>query len=385
MIKLLKHYLVGSLPLLLILLLFGCHSRPPAPSVKDFNITPLMTKRAAELKQLMARCNGFGVYLDEPSRVIYAKKPALLARRCKMLGITDLYLTVAMKRRHNNPQYSSQLHQLAQQLKREQIRLWVILDNISLYAWADKLGRDNEGEITKESVKKLIGIGGNKLAANKLLAGILLVVRPQRITPDNDSLPHTLLYSWGDDKYGIGNDNDTIMKYSFRIIRAVKHYAGNLKVILAIPHFIHEDKLQGRISIGDINQFLALCNRVIIIDYASHFKTIRLQAENELKAARHPHSVSICLKMDPDAINGNPYGDAINYTGWNRMLRGFKYLIRRGEKYPAFRGLVIYNYAGLERSWEFSDSQTAADQQAGNQYHKGNTPGVKVMLKRLTR
>ena len=383
--KLLKYFTRRTLPLLLPALLFGCHTPPVTQPIKDMHITPLMKKRAAEMKQVMSRCSGFGVYLDEPSRVVYAKQPALLARRCKMLGITDIYLTVAVERHHNDPEYNSQLRQLARQLKMQQIRLWVILDNISLYTWADKLGRDNEGEITRESVKKLIGIGGNELAGNKLLAGILLVVKPQSIIPDNDTLPHTLLYSWGDDKYGIGNDNDIIMKYSFRIIRAVKRYAGNLKVILAIPHFIHEDKQQGRISIGGINQFLDLSERVIILDYASHFKTIRLQAENELKAAQRPHSVSICLKMDPDAINGNPYGDAINYTGWDRMLRGFKYLIRRGGKYPSFRGLVIYNYAGLERSWEFSDSKTADNQKAGNRYHKANTPGVKAMLKGLTR
>lgn len=331
----------------------GCRTNHMKVVSKDVMLTPRMQIRAKVLKHIVAKCHGFGVYIDEASRTVYAKKPEILAARCKMLGITDTYLTVAIERYNADDIYAQQLRQLARCMKQSNIRLWIILDKVSFYAWADKLGK--EDDITGNSVQDIVGFVGDRFAERGNVAGILLVVEPEKMNNSNPALPSSLLYSWGKNKYGIGNDNDKIMHYAFTIIRAVRHYAGKTPVILVIPHSLHEDKQAHRLSIGGINDFLAYSKRVIIKDFSSRFKTIRLQAESELKAAKRAHSISICIKMDSDAINGNSYGEAINSKDWAYIMRGFEYLIRKAKVFPAFRGITIYNYAGLERTWEFAD------------------------------
>ena len=340
--------------ILLFGLVSGCRTHEIETTYK-VKLTPRMKTRAAALKQIVAKCQEFGVYLDEASRKVYAKKPAVLASHCSMLGITDLYLTVSIKRYHADNIYAQQLRKLAQCMKQRTIRVWIILDNVSFFTWVDKLGKDGEADITSDSVEDIIGFAGDTFAENGRIAGILLVINPKMMNNSNPNLPSNLLYSWGEDKYGIGKDNDTIMDYSFKIIRAVKRYAGKTKVILVIPHFIHDDKQQGKLSSGDINEFLACSDRVIITDFASKFKKVRIQAEAELRAAKKANSISICMKMDSDAINGNAYGKAVNSKDWAYTLRGFQYIIRRGNAFPAFRGITIYDYAGLERTWEFAD------------------------------
>ncbi len=321
----------------------------------DVMLTPRMKTRAAGLKKIVASCREFGVYIDEPSRKVYAKTPEILASRCKILGITDVYLKISIKRYNKDGIYARELRQLASRMKQCNIAVWIILDNVSFFTWADRLGNDGEDDITADSVEKLIGIAGDTFAEKGRVAGILLVVKPEQMNNSNPELPSNLLYSWGPDKYGIGNDNDTIMNYSFKIIRAVKRYAGKTKVILVVPHFLHDDKQNGKLSSGNINEFLAQSDRVIITDFTSKFKNVRLQAETELKAANKPQSVTICMQMDTDAINGNSYGEAINSKDWAYIMRGFKYIIRKAKIFPAFRGITIYNYAGLERTWEFAD------------------------------
>lgn len=332
----------------------GCQSRQ-AEAPKDVTLTSRMKIRAKNLKQIVVKCNEFGIYLDETSRKVYAKKPEILASRCNILGVTDLYLTVSIERYGEDDTYADQLRNLAKRMKQRGIRVWIILDKVSFFTWAEKLGKDSEHDITGDSVEDIIGFAGDTFAEKGRVAGILLVVKPEKMNNSNPDLPSNLLYSWGEDKYGIGKDNDTIMDYSFKIIRAVKRYAGKTQVILVVPHFIHDDKLSGKLSSGDINEFLAHSDRIIISDFASKFKKVRLQAETELRDAKKPNSISICMKMDTDAINGNSYGEAVNSKDWAYTLRGFQYIIRRAKAFPAFRGIVIYDYAGLERSWEFAD------------------------------
>jgi len=331
----------------------GCQSI--RKNVDDELLSSRMKERAVGLKQIMASCKEFGVYIDEPSRKVYAKTPEILASRCNMLGITDVYLKVSIKRYDRDGGYAKELRQLASRMKQHNILVWIILDNVSFFTWADKLGSDGEDDITADNVEKVIGVAGDTFAEKGRVAGILLVVKPEQINNSNSALPSNLLYSWGPDKYGIGNDNDTIMNYSFKIIRAVKRYAGKTKVILVVPHFLHDDKRNGKLSSGHINEFLAHSDRVIITDFTSKLKNVRLQAETELEAANKPQSVTICMQMDTDAINGNSYGEAINSKDWAYIMRGFKYTIRKAKIFPAFRGITIYNYAGLERTWEFAD------------------------------
>jgi hypothetical protein len=146
-----------------------------------------------------------------------------------------------------------------------------------------------------------------------------------------------------------------IMKYSFKIIRAVKRYAGHSGLMLMIPYFLQNDVDAGRLSCGSVNDFLKTSDRLIIADWVSSFKKIRMRAENILKKAQTANSVIVGVRMSPDAIEGNSYGEAVNSRSWGYTMRGLKYLIRRCGKYKAFRGLAINDYAGLERSWEFSE------------------------------
>jgi hypothetical protein len=346
-------FFTGGL-ILLFCLASGCRTHN-VKAAKDVLLTPRMEERAGALKKIVAKCKEFGVYIDEPSRQVYAKTPEILATRCRMLGVTDAYLTVSIKRYDEDDLYGDQLRNLASRMKQCSIRVWIILDNVSFFTWADKLGKAGEHDITEDSVEDIIGFAGDTFAERGRVAGILLVVKPEKMNNSNPDLPSNLLYSWGADKYGIGNDNDTIMNYSFRIIRAVKRYAGKTQVILVIPHFLHDDKRSGKLSSGDINEFLAHSDRVIITDFTSKFKKVRLQAETELRDAKKPQSVTICMKMDTDAINGNAYGEAVNSKNWDYIMRGFEYIIRKAGPFPSFRGITIYDYAGLERTWEFAD------------------------------
>lgn len=350
--KIINGLCVGWL-ILLLCLFSGC--RNISPDVEDLMLSARMKERAKALKTIVASCKEFGVYIAEPSRKVYAKMPEILASRCKMLGVTDVYLKISMQRYNKDGVYAQELRQLARRMKQNNILVWIILDNVSFFTWADKLGIDGEDDITADSVEELIGVAGDTFAEKGRVAGILLVVKPEQMNKSNPHLPSNLLYSWSPDKYGIGNDNDTIMDYSFKIIRAVKRYAGKTQVILVISHFLHEDQQSGKLSLGNINEFLAHSDRIIITDFTSKFKNVRLQAENELRAAKKPLSISICMQMDTDAINGNSYGSAINSKDWAYIMRGFKYIIRKAKVFPAFRGLTIYNYAGLERTWEFAD------------------------------
>ncbi len=164
-------------------------------------------------------------------------------------------------------------------------------------------------------------------------------------------VPDSYPWRWnGRSGYGIGKDNDMMVRQAIDILKRVRSKIPKVIFSNAISHSLHHHAVNGDLSVGRINDFLEVCDYVLIMAYSDRSERIVRICLDELKEGDRNSSIMICVKTSFNKVGGK--STSLYWKGWNNALRSLKYVIEKVRVYPSFRGIAFFEYDGLEKMWE---------------------------------
>ncbi len=181
------------------------------------------------------------------------------------------------------------------------------------------------------------------------LAGVTILAEMHRFNLASPELPSNALYLWGDQSYGVGRDNDILMKRMLDDFRLCKELAGaKLPLTLAVPAFYHERAAAGDLSCGKISDFLAVADRVVVFGHGSRPTDFLESVTTELKEGA-AKKILIGVNLAGHASSNNI---ELRRRDWDDMAKIAEFLSTRARRYPSFDGLVLGPFKTLELLWE---------------------------------
>ena len=316
----------------------------PAEVLASAEVTDLMVEKAAAYRKAsVAKGKRNGVYVYSGATFdSYITKPEKLAARIYMLGFKDVYLSPGSSRISNA---SSGLRSFIASCS----RLGIEVHAVGLSSLQNLVNDKN----TTSEVNSIINYN-NKVEYGQKFAGISADLEPH--TCHDSNVPSGLGLVWDSStNYGIGKDNDQLLHLTLdRLATAgtALHNAG-LKLSEAIFYNYQINYDLGQLEYGSSSQFLRSCDFLIVMAYRRDKESIWSKSEPAIKAAGKANSVSVCIKTRINADSGTTIQD----LGWNNLLSVVRYVNEKGSSYPAYRGLDMFTFDGIETMWEWTNDK----------------------------
>lgn len=178
-------------------------------------------------------------------------------------------------------------------------------------------------------------------SAYATLDGITIVVNPHRFTGKNLDFPKNVHFVWSESTYGIGLDNDEMMKISLNIIRNLPEMPAGLQLSIAIPDFYDTLVAEGKLSCGTIADFMKARNdnpKLIVICYGNVPTELKRDSEDELKLKEpSPRSVLLLVQL---ANHTSVRSGKIRRRDWNDFTKIIRFLREKAEKHTSFGGII---------------------------------------------
>ncbi|PCJ56388.1 MAG: hypothetical protein COA79_19000 [Planctomycetota bacterium] len=302
-------------------------------------------KPSGQFKFLIKKYSiGCGVYIYKRTLIKYEKEVSSLVKILVQFGFTEVYLSVSSKRLKSDGKYKQFFKDLLSALHINKIKAQaILLDHKVLY----------EPDMIKERLVIYLNFN-NECKPGMGFYGVNADIEPHILKQGRDWIPKTFPYRWDKNKYGIGKDNDELMKKVMTSLSMAKKILGKKKHFAqAIPHFFHHHAVKGDLSTGQINDFLKNCSEVVIMAYSSKAEKVISYCKDELKYAKKKKSITIAVKTSLKTKGGG--GDSTSFygAGWDNFLVSLERIIKDSKKYPSFKGLAVFELAGfLELSKE---------------------------------
>ena len=320
---------------------------------KIADISPIMLERAAEFKKAIQTDGKYrsGAYIyTKRSIADYTKEPEKLAARLKILGITDVYLACdkALSGEDDNQlkwqrtfirtahEYGMKVHALR-------------LSSARLYVNNEKLYSDCKSIIDYNySVKK-----------TERFDGVSADLEPHIMKKGFVDYPKDFNLYWSNDNYGIGKDNDQLLKRTVEVMKIAKKELKPLTLNQAVGFFFQPRVNNGLLQHGGADEFLKYCDNIIVMAYNFRMTRIWEMAEPILKAAGDKtQSVSVCVKTSMETVGDEGPVTSLQPHGWNNLIKTMDFLIEKGSEYPTFRGVDIFEFQGFEKMWTKEEEPT---------------------------
>ena len=177
-------------------------------------------------------------------------------------------------------------------------------------------------------------------------------LEPHTLKSENEQAPEGLDIYWdSNNHYGIGKENDQLLKRTLNILQRASFELSPLKLKESIS-FLYQPKYdEGRLSYGSTTQFLQQCESVHVMAYYNRAEVIWNRSLPLLEDANklYKNAVSVCVK-----VSVNTYGDEGNENtslqpkGWKYLIETLSDIYARGNQHPSFRGMDFFEYDGLE-------------------------------------
>ena len=179
------------------------------------------------------------------------------------------------------------------------------------------------------------------------LAGIAIRADVHRLTETNPHLPVGMLYRWRESDYGIGSDNDLMMKlFLQRCADWRKLAAGEgLKFHVAVPAFYHEKASAGQLSKGKVTDFLAVADTVTVIGYGTKPTEYLASLQHVLAAGGRDRRVRCGIALSGHVSDA---GGAIRRRNWEDFLRILSAMHPVFAASPAYGGMVLAPWQSVE-------------------------------------
>ncbi len=313
----------------------------------DLNISHKMKQRAIEFKNTIQTQQGLrsSTYIYS-SRTIkkYIANPEELVAKLTLLGFTDVYISfdkpgtslyidlswykVFNKSAHNN---NIKVHALG-------------LSNLKLYV---------SDEVVKTDVDWVKSYN-NSVSAAERFDGISADLEPHILKADYPNRPAGLTLAWdSENSYGIGKDNDLLLKRSVEVMSLAKKEMGELTLNEALGFFFQPRFDTGLLEWGGAQQFLKYCDQVVVMAYNYRAtRVVEMATPILIAASDYPKSVSIAVKTSLNTLGDDGPLTSFQPQGWDNLITSLSHIVSEGKKYNSFRGMDFFEFAGFEIMWE---------------------------------
>ncbi len=327
---------------LFVLLAAGCSSSRPgivyAPAQVDQEV---LEERAAQLIQVIApaEIRGIVVRINELQECHFTQ-PDLFPEHLKKLGFNRIYLYLEEPSLLNVDGLSNVLEATA----RAGMPVDVILPESSYFlrrsgGWLQRKLLPT-GMTLAQVREKLIALQTKTFR----FAGVTVIAQPHLYTKENIFRPEGLLYTWDENTFGEGMDNDMLMKISLEKLTDFADKIENVPLSIGIPDFYEELVMDGQISCGSVTDFGKIAQKVIVFNSANKPSELLPAVQNELNNAA-PGSV---LVMVPLAGHTSVRTGSLRLRNWDDYTRSLNYAITEWKKSPAFGGIVLGPLSQIE-------------------------------------
>lgn len=202
----------------------------------------------------------------------------------------------------------------------------------------------------KEAVQKTVKFAA-ELPENVKIAGITVRLTPCLFNGNNIQRSRFQLYSWSEKNYGIGGDNDMLMRQAFEIAADIAAVAGIPQLTLAVPDFFQKIAAEGKVSCGKIADIARIAPRVAVINSANRPSQLPKNIQSALDNA--PKNCKV-LVVVPLAGHTSIDADRLRRRNWKDFMNSTAYLVKKAGSHPAcggviFSPLAIIEYLRLEK------------------------------------
>lgn len=184
------------------------------------------------------------------------------------------------------------------------------------------------------------------LPENARLTGVMIRADVHRFNESNPNLPPGQLYRWRENDYGIGSDNDIMMRECFRKLAEWRARAAekHLKFAVAIPALYHEKAAAKELSKGTVKDFLSVADDVIVLGYGSK-PSLYLQSLRRALKGTSGRKVccGIVLAGHVSASSG-----ALRRRNWDDFLRIVTVLHQTLSPMPGYGGMMLMPWQSIE-------------------------------------
>lgn len=272
----------------------------------------------------------------------YLNNPRDLVEKLTMLGFTDVYISYDKPSRspHIPKSWYLTFNKLAH---KNGITIHALsLSNLRLYVSDEPINN------ALEEVKEF----NNSVDASQRFDGISADLEPHLLKVNSIDRPKGLTLAW-QQKYGIGGDNDLLLKRTVEVMALAKKEMGSLILNQALGFFFQHPYDTGLLSWGSAHQFLQHCDYVVVMAYNYRAKRVIEMATPILTAAvDYPKSVSIAVNTSLNTLGDEGPLTSLQPQGWDNLINSLEYIITEAKKFHTFRGLDVFEFGGLEIMWE---------------------------------
>ena len=202
----------------------------------------------------------------------------------------------------------------------------------------------------KEAVQKTVGFSG-ELPENVKIAGITVQLTPCLFNGNNIQRSRFQLYSWSEKNYGIGGDNDMLMRQAFQIAKEIAAVEGLPPLTIAVPDFFQKIAAEGKVSCGKISDIAKITPRAAVINSANRPSQLPKNIQSALDNA--PENCKVLIAV-PLAGHTSIDADRLRRRNWKDFMNSTAYLVKKTGSHPAcggviFSPLAIVEYLRLEK------------------------------------
>lgn len=285
-----------------------------------------------------------GIYVYSKTIDKYLDAPEKLAARIILSGFSEVYLSTPKSTLCTIQSANFQwMRTFISFLHTYNIQVFaLLLSNPRLYTNQDLLFEDlGNLELYNQTVHN-----------SEKLDGVMADLEPHTLKSENEQAPEGLDIYWdSNNHYGIGKENDQLLKRTLNILQRASFELSPLKLKESVS-FLYQPKYdEGRLSYGSTTQFLQQCESVHVMAYYNRAEVIWNRSLPLLEDANklYKNAVSVCVK-----VSVNTYGDEGNENtslqpkGWKYLIETLSDIYARGNQHPSFRGMDFFEYDGLE-------------------------------------
>ncbi len=341
-----KHHSTGVLLAVCALcFLPGCSTptRPvfpgnPPPHLAETAVTSARIKQYKDITSNF-KTRGIGVF-PEAFRDRYT--PAEVAERISKLGFNRAYCYIT-----SETALDEHLENVIAELGKRSIPAEIVVFQRDYYR---KIHANNllrpfivQYPSLRDVIKKIIKFN-NALPENvKKISGVTIIAGAHNFTDNHVERSFGQLYSWAENRYGIGKDNDMLMKQFFSELKAISAFENLPPLTIGIPDFYHDKAQNGELSCGTVSDF-AKFGKVMVINHGNVPTQLVDRAGNELKNAGKS-SVLVAINLNEHTAQKT---GGLRRRDWNDFCRAVDYAGKNFSGYSAFDGMVVSPLALIE-------------------------------------
>lgn len=286
--------------------------------------------------------NGIYVYSQTVNK--YLSAPEKLAARIILSGFSEVYLSTPKSTLCTIESANFQwMKTFISSLHAHNVKVFVLLlSSPRLYTNQNLLYEDSGN----------LEFYNQNVSDTEKLDGIMADLEPHTLKRGAEQAPEGLDIYWdSDNHYGIGKENDELLKRTLAILQRASFELSPLILKESIS-FLYQPKYnESLLSYGSTTQFLQHCESVHVMAYYNRAEVIWNRSLPLLENADkiYKNAVSVCVK-----VSINTYGDEGNENtslqpkGWEHLIETLTDIYNRGNQHQSFRGMDFFEYDGLE-------------------------------------